>query len=142
MGKSLILYLVFAIIGAFAYYLLFDNALVIEAITFAVIYFLVSIGLNLALVKIKANKNNNRAPTVSSEKVAAFIEAIGGIENIAQLDSQSSRLKVKLNDLDLLNQERLTALEFGGAYLAGDQLQVTIGADLPDFLQQLQGKIP
>lgn len=136
MIKKIIFHLIFAIVGAFVYYLFFNDVLMNEAIVFAFVYFVSSTILSLILSKMKSNEKNQIA-TVNTEKVTAFIDAIGGIGNIIEASSASSRLKVVIKDSDLINQDKLTALELSGAYLAGNQLQITIGSNTDDFLHQI-----
>ena len=136
MIKKIIFHLIFAIVGAFAYYLFFNDVLMNEAIVFAFVYFVSSTILGLILSKMKSNEKN-QITTVNTEKVTAFIDAIGGIGNIIEASSASSRLKVVIKDSDLINQDKLTALELSGAYLAGNQLQITIGSNTDDFLHQI-----
>jgi len=138
MGRRMIYHAVFAVILAFAYYAFLDGALMTEAIVFAIIYLVFSILFDFILEKIRSKKNKTQIRTVDHTKVEAFIEAVGGAENITGTDSESSRVKVFIADADLIDQDKLKELALDGAYLAGNQLQITMGVSSDDFAHQIR----
>jgi phosphotransferase system IIB component len=46
-------------------------------------------------------------------------------------------VKVVIKDVDLIDQDKLKELALDGAYLAGSQLQITMGASSNDFARQI-----
>jgi len=141
MGRRMIFHVIFAIIGAFAYYLFFDAVLISDAIIFAIIYLVFSFLLDFIRNKIRSKKNKTQVNSIDHAKVKAFIEAVGGTENITSTDSESSRVKVVIKDVDLIDQDKLKELALDGAYLAGDQLQMTIGESSGEFSRQIREAI-
>ena len=141
MDKKMIFGLILAIILAFLYYLSFDNVLVSNAVIFAFSLFAFNIFFDRILNKRRLNRDKSSKNIVDNEEVKSFIEVIGGINNIITVDSESSRLKVVIKDTDLINQDKLKELPLGGAYLAGNQLQITIGSGSSEFLRQVNEAI-
>ena len=141
MGKRMIYHIVFAVILAFAYYAFFADAEMIDGIVFAIIYLVFSILFDFILEKIRSKRNKAGVTTASHSKVEAFIAAIGGAKNITSADSESSRVKVLIEDVDLIDQDKLKELALDGAYLAGNQLQVTMGTSSDDFVRQIREAI-
>lgn len=141
MGKRMIVHVICAVILAVAYYLFFDDAVIEHALLFAVVYLGISAMLDFMSDRMKAKKRTAQVATVDLARVKAFIEAIGGAENVTSTDSEVSRVKVVLQDVDLIDQDKLKALALDGAYLAGNQLQVTIGANSSEFSRQIQEAI-
>lgn len=134
MNKKLILHIVCGIVASIIYYMVFEGTTQLQAFFFFLIY----IGLNLMFDFVLAKKRGSSIPQSSSaENVSAFIEAVGGRKNIVTTDFESSRVKVVLEDVDLVDQVKLEALSFDGAYLSGSQLQVTVGPNSSDFSRQI-----
>jgi len=138
MGRRMIYHLVLAIILAIAYYMFIESASLVDGALFAIIYLVFSIIFDFILEKIRSKKNQTQIVCADHEKVKALIEAVGGVGNIVQTDSESSRVKVQIDDVDLIDQDKLTALSLDGAYLAGNQLQMTIGVSSDDFARQIR----
>ncbi|UQY80782.1 PTS acetylglucosamine transporter subunit IIB [Candidatus Hepatincola sp. Av] len=80
-------------------------------------------------------------PTLSqseSQKIMAYIQALGGAENIISLDSCTTRLRLEVKDNALVNERALKALGAKGVLnkVAGS-VQVVIGPEV----ELLEGKI-
>ena len=56
------------------------------------------------------NRKNNKKPEVKVAEKSAWIEALGGEENIVSSEAVGSRLVVNLKDKTLLNKEALKEL--------------------------------
>ena len=137
----MIVHVIFAVILAGAYYLFFDEAELGHAVMFAVIYLGISVIFDFISDRMKAKQTNVQVTTVDPTLVNAFIEAMGGTRNITSTESEASRVKVVLQDVDLVDQDKLKELALDGAYLAGNQLQVTMGASSSDFSRQINEAI-
>jgi len=137
LGKRIIFCVIGGIVGALIYYLFFDETTLTQTLIFLITYIVLSSLVDFALEKRREKQNQAVESTVDNEKVGALIEAIGGAKNIISTDYESSRVKIVLNDVDLLDQEKLKALDLSGSYLSGDQLQVTIGSNASDFSRQI-----
>lgn len=64
-----------------------------------------------------------------SEKAIKVLEAIGGKENIVELDACITRLRLTLKDITLVNKPLLKALGAAGVLEAGNSLQVIFGTE-------------
>lgn len=68
--------------------------------------------------------------TLRSERAAAFIEALGGNNNIKTIDACITRLRLTLEDVGKVDESQLTALGSKGNIKIGDNgLQVVLGAE-------------
>jgi len=140
MSKRIIFHIIAGIIGAIIYYMFFDGTTLVQAFLFILVYVGFSLLFDFVIEKRRA-KLDQATATVDHEKVKAFIEAVGGAKNISSTDHESSRLNIVINEVDLIDKEKLKALALDGAYLSGDQLQVTIGANSSDFSRQIKEAI-
>ena len=141
MGKKMIFHAIFALIGAIVYFLFFNDIILIDLIVFISVYLLFSLLIEFVLMQIKSKKVITQAKPVDNSQVTAFIEAVGGASNIATTDFESSRVKVVIKDVDLIKQDKLAVLFPNGASLAGNLLQITIGARSSDFSYQVRKAI-
>lgn len=64
-----------------------------------------------------------------------IIENVGGENNIAHAMHCATRLRLKLRDYDLVNEEKLTDIEqVKGVFKSGDQYQVILGSGLVNLV--------
>ncbi|MCL1990683.1 MAG: hypothetical protein FWG67_07325 [Defluviitaleaceae bacterium] len=143
MNKRIMLHIVCGLIGALVYYMLFEETTPLQAIWFCFLYVGISVVFDVVLgrIRLRNKKGENLITTADHEQVKALIEAIGGTANIVSTDFESARVKVVIKDVDLLDQEELKSLSLEGAYLSGNQLQVTVGKSSSDFSRQIQDSI-
>ena len=133
----IVLHLIVAIIAAIILHFLSGTDLQ-RAITFVVTYMIISFILDYFRDRRQAKKNASLAKKADAETVAKLMAAAGGVENIEFADHESNRVKVKIKDANLLDEEALKTMDFdSGAYFSGDQLQVTVGGHSEDFAQQI-----
>jgi len=137
MGKRIIFHLFAALLLGSIYYFVYDGADVASVFIFALTYLFFSAVLDFLLHRRKKTGNNKQITTVEPEKVAALIEAVGGKENIVSSAFESSRVKIGIRDADLINKDDLEKIAVDGAYLSGNQLQMTFGASSGDFSRQI-----
>lgn len=64
-----------------------------------------------------------------SERSIKVLEALGGKENILELDACITRLRLTLNDIALVNKSLLKALGAAGVLEAGNSVQVIFGTE-------------
>jgi len=142
MNKRMIYEIITAIVLGLVFYFFNEDATFVQVAIFIGTYAILSFVFNQIFRK-RRNIVQTSAANVEAdaEVVNAFIESIGGVENISETEFSSARLKVTLIDVDLIDQEKLNALNFEGAFLSGSQLQVTIGTNSGDFSQQISNLI-
>lgn len=118
------LHIVTAVLGSLVYFwLMADNWQ--SAVMFGVLYLLFSITFDWILEKIKKKPVQPAAAT--EEDVTDLLNALGGVNNIESVDSESNRLKIEVNDYDAINQDALKDVAKDGASLTGHQIQITVG---------------
>lgn len=67
-----------------------------------------------------------------------LVRAFGGRSNIASLDACITRLRVKLNDVNLASTERLKALGAAGVVVVGDGVQAIFGTQSDNLKTEMQ----
>ena len=142
MGKKMIFHVICAIVGALIYYLFFEDALMIDVIVFVTVYLLFSLLIEFILSKSRSNRRNkDQEATADHAQVDGFIASIGGTANIVTTDFEASRVKIEVRNVGLIDPDRLKDYALDGAYLAGNQLQITIGPNSSDFSNQIRQAI-
>ena len=93
---------------------------------------IISVLISIVFVGIFAlffGKNNKRIVVLNDEEAMAFIEVIGGKDNIISAEASVSRVKITLKDVDKIDQSRLVQLNLEGVFLSGNQLQAGYGGN-------------
>lgn len=72
---------------------------------------------------------------VQAQKI---LDAMGGWDNITTIDSCITRLRVELKDATLISREAFTAAGAYDALLLGSTLQVVVGPDADDILEEIE----
>lgn len=95
---------------------------------FAIIYFLASY-YTIKLFKLKIfDDNSEKTQTTSSNEALAFIEALGGAENITNTDACITRLRMSVNDSSNLTDETFIALGAKGVIRPNKRsIQIILG---------------
>lgn len=141
MNKNIILTnIIFGIIFGVIYYLVISDNIT-ETIVYILGFVILSTVIGQTLKKRSEKKESTMAVSVDRAEVDKFINAIGGQANIASTSHEVSRVKVSLKDVDLIDQDKLKALELDGAFLSGDQLQVTFGKQAAGIAKQINEHI-
>lgn len=71
--------------------------------------------------------SNDGAVLTNSELAFGILEALGNKENIAHLDACITRLRVAVNDINEVDQDRLKALGAAGVMVVGNNVQAIFG---------------
>lgn len=114
----------------------YDWIIIIATIVFVLIVVLI--------IKKKAPKIKIQAP-IEDEKIQSFIECYGGLENIVKVELDGRRLKLLLNQMDIVDIERFKSLGATGIFISGKQIKMVLPYDmkkLVDFIKfnQTEGK--
>lgn len=109
------------------------------AIAFGVLMLLVFL-----LIKRKPVKKIVQTP-VEDEKIGAFVECYGGINNIEQIELDGRRLKLQLENIGLVDIERFKSLGATGIFISGSQIKMVLPYDmqrLVDYIKfnKMEGK--
>ncbi|QPA33200.1 N-acetylglucosamine-specific PTS transporter subunit IIBC [Thermaerobacillus caldiproteolyticus] len=116
-------------------YLLLVQGIIYGIIYFVVFYFLIKkLDLKTPGREDEGEEMENR--TVQSEGkyenlAAKYMEALGGKDNVAQIDNCVTRLRLKVNDMSKINESELKQLGAKGVIrLNQTDLQVVVGTDV------------
>ena len=83
---------------------------------------------------------------VEDEKIQSFVECYGGLENIDFIELDGRRLKLQLNQIDLVDIERFKSLGATGIFISGNQVKMVLPYDmqkLVDYIlfKKMEGKV-
>ena len=83
---------------------------------------------------------------VEDEKIQAFIECYGGLDNIDSIELDGRRLKLQLNHVDLVDIDRFKSLGATGIFISGNQVKMVLPYDmqkLVDYIlfKKMEGKV-
>lgn len=67
-----------------------------------------------------------------------ILDALGGWTNIREIESCITRLRVELNDVSLIDQATIKATGAYDAILLGSTVQVVVGPDADDLLEEIE----
>jgi len=111
-------------------------------ILFAVIYFLASY-YTIKLFKLKIfDDNNEQESTTVSNEALAFIEALGGKENITNTDACITRLRMSVNDSSNLEDEIFIALGAKGVIRPDKKsIQIILGTRAESVAEDIKEAI-
>ena len=82
-------------------------------------------------------KKGTKAET-ALETGGKILEAVGGQENIVSIDNCFTRLRLELNNLDLLNEELLKETGSKGIVRRGQEVQIIYGTDVIKYRKMLE----
>jgi len=144
MNKNLTLNIITGIIvGVIYHFFISDNADLIETLVFVLAFIALSTLFEVILKRRREKRESTAITAVTADQaeVNKLIDGIGGQTNIISASYEVSRVKVSLKDADLIDQDKLKSLELEGAFLSGDQLQVTVGKQAESVAQQINERI-
>jgi PTS system D-glucosamine-specific IIC component len=72
---------------------------------------------------------------------AKVLEALGGKENLANLDACITRLRVSVNSIDKVNKEELKSLGASGVMVVGNNIQAIFGPKSDQLKEQIKDVI-
>lgn len=79
-------------------------------------------------------------PSSYDEKALKYMEALGGKENILVLENCVSRLRLKLQNINQIDEPKIKALGARGVIKMDNSLQIVIGTDV-EFLATAMEKL-
>lgn len=87
-----------------------------------------------------ADKSAKVAADPYTERAEAYLGALGGADNIAEITSCATRLRVTVNDeAKVASDAQFKANKAVGVVRHGKALQVIVGLDVPQVLESIQG---
>lgn len=108
-------------------------------ILFAFVYFILSY-YTIKLFRLNLFDNNKEEyPTSESNEAEAFIEALGGAENILHTDACITRLRMSVNDSTALLEEHFLALGAKGVIRPDNQsIQIILGTKAEGVAEEMK----
>lgn len=72
------------------------------------------------------------------EKAVSLVASLGGFANIDSVESCLSRIRVRVQDIDLVEAERVQALGAQGMFVSGNQIQAIFGPGSEPLREQME----
>ncbi|ERJ11538.1 PTS glucose-like transporter subunit IIB [Haloplasma contractile] len=128
--------LIVSFLGAFIQYLLDVNAYVyVIAIVFSIVFYsFVLVYLDKKYEKASLNKKMS----INDEKVAQFMNALGGKDNVVDVSYELRRVKIELVDVEQINPDEIKELGATGMFISGNKLQAIIGENAEELDELLK----
>ena len=90
----------------------------------------------------EAEETKPTAPQTHNSRGQAFVEALGGAENLVSVDACTTRLRLKVVDLNAANEMALKALSVRGIVRpGGSELQVVIGPSADQVAGEMRAEL-
>ena len=104
-----------------------DTTLIILITTIPASILVIFIGLFMVF----KSKNVKKTPriNVNDEFITNLINLYGGIDNINHVETENSRLRITVNDLDLVKLDELKPLANGGIFVTGNVVKTLYRID-------------
>lgn len=67
-----------------------------------------------------------------------ILDTLGGWANIREIDSCITRLRVEVNDPTIIDRDAVTATGAYDAILLGSTVQIVVGPDADDLLEEIE----
>ena len=74
----------------------------------------------------------------STDKARAVLVALGGKENITHLDACITRLRLELNNVDIVDREALKSMGSSGVMVSGHNMQVIFGPESDSLKEEIK----
>ena len=89
----------------------------------------------------EAAKKNTATPSpagMNNSLGAQIYEAVGGIQNIKNIDNCFTRLRIVVDSLDLVDEEKLKETGSKGLVKRGNEIQIIYGVNVNKFRKSLE----
>ncbi|AZB42593.1 PTS glucose transporter subunit IICBA [Bacillus sp. FJAT-42376] len=91
--------------------------------------------------EVKAEENGDNAPAADGDLPYEILQALGGQENIKDLDACITRLRVQVQDVKAVKKDRLKNLGASGVLEVGNNIQAIFGPKSDNLKGQIQDVI-
>ncbi len=98
-------------------------------------YIILIIGLViiLALLLLMFLLKKKKKPTISIEESSEIINALGGITNIQSYEAKVSRINIFVNDIDIVDADKIKAISGCGIILVNNKVQIILKDNVANF---------
>ena len=99
---------------------------------------LVIIGVIVLLVIRGKGKGSKKGKTISNADASEWFDALGGSDNVLEVNATGSRLSVKLINKDLMNREALTKLGVSNIVMMSDKITLVTNLDNQKIVENMK----
>ena len=99
---------------------------------------LVIIGVIVLLVIRGKGKGNKKGKVISNADASEWFDALGGSDNVLEVNATGSRLSVKLINKDLMNREALTKLGVSNIVMMSDKITLVTNLDNQKIVENMK----
>ncbi|MBB5908870.1 glucose PTS transporter subunit EIIB [Actinoalloteichus hymeniacidonis] len=75
---------------------------------------------------------------MSQDKAAGILAAIGGSDNIIEIEPCITRLRCELSNADLVDETALRKIGVHGVLRSGDAVQIVVGPDADNIASDIE----
>ncbi|ASO19924.1 PTS system N-acetylglucosamine-specific IIB component [Actinoalloteichus hoggarensis] len=75
---------------------------------------------------------------MSQDKAAAILAAIGGTDNVIEIEPCITRLRCELTDPELVDEQALRRIGVHGVLRSGDAVQIVVGPDADNLASDIE----
>lgn len=111
------------------------------------LYIIFTMGIGYLIAKRRAkviqNETNDEiiSTTANNFNIDKLINALGGLNNITNVQSTISNLKISLNDVNLINQNTIKNLGAKGSFINENKITILFGDTSKDIANKINNKI-
>ena len=99
---------------------------------------LVIIGVIVLLVIRGKGKGSKKGKVISNADASEWFDALGGSDNVLEVNAVGSRLSVKLINKDLMNREALTKLGVSNIVMMSDKITLVTNLDNQKIVENMK----
>lgn len=126
-------------------FLLDTTTNIIIGVVVAFVVMSLSVAIPLCIYKVKKNKRMkesiNNKEEIKGSINEGIISALGGKENIKDVNLNRSRVVVSLKDINLANKDELDKLKLSDAIFMSDKIYFTLGESAEEIYNSLKEKL-
>ncbi len=93
------------------------------------------------VVLILVFKNKNKKVKIDDNFIENIITLLGGASNLSSTEVENGRLRLKINNLDIVNFDGLKELSQAGVFVTGDCIKLLFKTDSQTIKKELDKRI-
>ncbi len=94
--------------------------------------------ITIAIIFLLNKKNKKPVKEISQASPSEWLEALGGKDNVIDVQSTGSRLTVKLLNKDLVNRDKLTELGVSSIVVMSDKITMVTNLDNQKIIENIK----
>lgn len=77
----------------------------------------------------------------NDNKVDLIVKALGGMDNINDIQATINNVKITLKDINIIDQDKIKALGAKGSFLNNNKITILFGDNSKDIANKIQNKL-